>query len=152
MAREPSENRQLERCCEGCGKVLAPGEGRLVRVRRNKLELLCQDCEGMLLPPDNLMEPVESDERVKPVNESFTAADPRAATVELPPPPTRKAIEGPPSSAMLEVGATSISKELPAPATARTWRLTGARLATYVALAAIAGALAGLLWVELFVR
>lgn len=150
MDRSPPETGALEapeRRCESCGRGLAPDEGRFVRVRRDRSRLLCQDCEDMLLPPDSLMGPIEADSRVRPVSDGLPAADPRAATVELPPPTGAASRVSPVEVDSDRTPSGDSSGSAPSAPSVRT---RSVRLAFYVALAAFAGAVAGLVWMALF--
>jgi hypothetical protein len=123
--------------CQACGRRLVPGLGRLTRVRKGVIRSLCPDCEELMAPPDSAFGRGSPPSGLQAVDEFFMAADPHAATVELPPPKERRASMGP---SPIDTDRT-LSKAPPRRKSVDP-RL---RLALYVALATLAGIVTGVL-------
>jgi hypothetical protein len=129
-----------KRRCEACGRTLAPGAGILSRARNGVLRTLCEDCRLLMSPPQTALGR-ESPPTGSVVIEADMNADPRAATVELPPPARRAPRPAtPPGDSGDLIGVVSARRQL---------FYHRARIALYVALAALAGVVAGIVFMAI---
>jgi hypothetical protein len=129
------------RRCGACGRAVALGKGRLTRVRRGVDKVLCADCERLMAPPESLALGNSPPTGLRNVADVFPTADPHAATVELPPPPAQHGLLRSAESDRREP-----SSDVGPPPVPRRRRINvHLHLVLYVALAMLAGVVAGVL-------